>query len=334
VAFGPFERARRIEMTAAALLLRAAHRRDSGVRQRAVRLSPIAFVTLDEPPASSRHAMPPPPSTVPPPPDSSRLPPSSPLPMIGPPPVGQAHPRPGSSPGLLRLPLVSPSAQLSSQFTRDSSGAVERGDSSSFRALATNAASKEPPARLQESSKVPAAAELVAKDLPMKSAFERSAALRASATSAMTLALARIRERAWLGALVLGSLPLLGLGVSWLVTPKGDESAAVPRKLTAHAEPARPVVSVADSPKSASPVAATPAQALEKAAPEPAREAPKVVWSRRAPAPLSAKAALSVSSPSPTKTQARIKASSPVAEERAPRVQIIEERSAKIQVIE
>jgi hypothetical protein len=332
VAFGPFERARRIEMTTAALLLHSAHRRDSGVRQRAVRLSPIAFVTLDEPPPSSRHAVPPPPSTVPPPPDSSRMPPSSPLPMIGPPPV---HSRSGNSPGLLRLPLVTPAAQMPSQSTPDSLGAVERGNSSSFRALATGAASKDSsPAQLPEPSKAPAAVALAAKDLPMKSAFEKSAALRASATSAVTVALARIRERAWLAAVVLGLLPILGLGVSWLVSTKGDESVAAPRKLTAHAEPARPVVLAAEPAKNSPPVAATSAPVLESVAPKPARDAPKVVSSRRAPTSWPAKAAPSVSSTSPTKTQARIKTNSPVAEERAPRVQIIEERSAKIEVIE
>ncbi|HWA75318.1 MAG TPA: DUF4388 domain-containing protein [Polyangiaceae bacterium] len=323
VAFAPFERARRIDMTTSALLLRAAHRRDSGVRQRAVRVAPIAFVALDEPPPSSRNAMPPPPSTVPPP-DSSRIPPSSPLPVIGPLRAGVGQPksaRPANAPTLASLPLVvSPPTgtetwsrpELSFSRPREGEGATP---------------------------KASAPTEFSAKDTPMKDAPAKSDALRAPAANAVTAVLARIRERAWLAALALGLLPLLGLGVSWLVTARSEVAAVAPRKLTAHAEPLRPELvspSAVTTGASAdrSPIEVVAPQALEKPAQQPLREAPRVSPSRHATAPWPAKTVPTPSPAAPTKPVTRAKTNLPATEERAPRVQIIEERAAKIEVIE
>jgi hypothetical protein len=337
VAFGSFERARRIEMTTAALLLHAAHRRDSGVRQRAVRVSPVAFVTLDEPPPSSRHAMPPPPSTLPPPPDSSRMPPSSPLPLIGPQPMnsGQAHARATTSPGLARLPLVTPPTQGHSQPGRGSSGASEPGNSSAFQTLTSGPVPKDlPPPRLPTPERARAATKSTVKDPAMKDAFRKSEALPAPTKKAITLALDRIRERPWLVALVLGLSPLVALGGGWLVTAKVHDGAAAPRTLTTHAEPSRPAMLSASPSENTPPIAAASAPAVDRPAPEPARETPALLPARRAPISWPAKVAPTVSSPLPSKAPARIKATAPALEEHAPRVQIIEERSAKIEVIE
>jgi hypothetical protein len=142
----------------------------------------------------------------------------------------------------------------------------------------------------------------------------------------------RIRKRAWLLGIALGLLPLLALTASWGVTPKTSVSLPAPaRKMSTHADPSRAEVTPSAP---AAVITAREEGPVPHSAPTAARPPGPVGKARWAPAPRQAVAPPKAPLPAATKPENKTTPNAQTIGIRAPRVQIIDERESKIEVIE